>query len=72
MPYKFSSVPDVRVVQDTASVDVRIVPESPTAMNCDPVHAAPRKRFEVPDVCVVHVTRSDDVTIVPKSPTATN
>ena len=40
-------------------------------MNCNPVHAIPRKRLEVPEACGVQVTRSEDVIIVPPSPTAT-
>ena len=54
------------------SVEVRIVPESPTVTMIPFPYVTLLRLFVVPEVLVSIVVPSDEVTIVPEEPTATN
>lgn len=73
-PHKVSGVPDTLEDQVTPlSVETRISPLSPTAINVeDPTKPTPFKFPVVPDVWEVKFFPSVEVSIVPLAPTATN
>src|SRR6266849_886058 len=49
-----------------------LTPSPPTATNCDPDPATPKRAYEVPEFWAVQVRPSSEVRMVPLSPTATN
>ena len=66
-------VPDVLVVQDIPSVEVRRVPDPPPVTKSSFPYMTLLRLFVVPEVLEVHeVPLSDEVSMVPELPTATN
>ena len=65
--FKFDVVPDVRVVQVVALLEVKIVPPFPATTKAEP-YTADWRSLVVPDVRVVHTVELVDVKIVPYQP----
>ena len=70
-PFKSKEVPEFLDVQESPSLDVKIVPESPTTIKVFSPKWILSKSCEVPEVFENHEDPSEDVRIIPESPTAT-
>ena len=65
-------VPEVLSVQEVPSVEVRMVPDSPTVTKSPFPEVTPLRYFHVPEVLLVHEFPSGEVRMVPELPTVTN
>src|SRR5215470_16703666 len=71
-PERLLAVPEVRGVQLTKSIELRIVPPAPTTKMCACDSMTSERLAFTFENLAVHLTPSGDVTMVPLSPTATN
>ena len=69
-PLSVSDVPEVLSVQVVPSVEVRMVPESPTVTKSPFPKVTPLRYSDVPEVLSVQVVPSEEVRMVPQ-PTVT-
>ena len=75
-PPRVYDVPEVLSVHVVPSVEVRMVPDSPTVTKSpfrpnDVPEVTPFRLNDVPEVLEVHVIPSEEVRMVPKPPTIT-
>ena len=72
IPQSFCDVPEVLSVQDVTSVEVRMVPLSPTVTESPFPEVTPLRYIHVPEVLSVQVIPFGEVRMVPDLPTLTN
>ena len=70
-PLRYFDVPEVLLVHEFPSGEVRMVPDSPTVTKSPFPEVTPLRYFDVPEVLLVHEFPSGEVMMVPELPSVT-
>jgi hypothetical protein len=70
-PLRYFDVPEVLLVHEFPSGEVRMVPDSPTVTKSPFPEVTPLRYSHFPEVLFVHKIPSEEVRIVPEFPTET-
>ena len=70
-PLRYFDIPEVLLVHEFPSGEVRMVPDSPTVTKSPFPEVTPKRSIGVPGVFSVQVIPSEEVRIVPEFPTET-
>jgi len=70
-PLRYFDVPEVLLVQEVPSGEVRMVPELPSVTKSPFPEVTPLRYSHFPEVLLVHEIPSEEVRIVPEFPTDT-
>ena len=70
-PLRYFDVPEVLLVHEFPSGEVRMVPDSPTVTKSPFPEVTPERFLNIPEVLSVQVIPSGEVRMVPKKPTVT-